>query len=306
MKIPESFSIITPNLNSGGWLNLCIASVADQEGVQVEHLIQDAMSTDLDMPWISNHPRVHLVSESDNGMYDAINRGFKRAGGDIIAHLNADEQYLPGALKAVAKCFRENPQLDILFADTVIVDAMGAFICCRKSLIPQRLTRFVDNPTITSSIFMRRSAIERYQLLFDTNWRVLSDSLWIRSCLMQHGIKMAVLRRYTTSFTESGDNLDLSHRAQEESTALRKIRPPWAKILETPLKYLARSRRLLAGGFHQTPFQYQIYTFNNSLKRSNFNVEQPTCVWWTRAPRTSGKTYRSIKKIIGKYLGYRL
>lgn len=149
-------SIITPNKDSGAWLNLCIASVADQEGVDVEHLIHDALSSDLDLDWIARHPKVDLISEKDGGMYDAINRGLRRAEGDVLAHLNADEQYLPGALAAVMERFQNDPQLDVLYADTVVVDANGAAICCRKSMRPISLLQYTQFPTITSSLFFHR------------------------------------------------------------------------------------------------------------------------------------------------------
>lgn len=284
------------------WLNSCIASVADQEGVDVEHIIQDAGSSDLDLPWIAAHPHVRLIPERDSGMYDAINRGMKKARSEILAHLNADEQYLPGALEAVMKCFRLDPDLDMVFADSVIIDTSGNFICCRKSLIPQRLTRFVDNPTITSSIFFRRRILKKHQLYFDTDWKVLGDALWIRDCVMVPGLKMKVLRRYTTAFAETGDNLDLSPRAWEESERMRKANPIWTSRLKVPLKLYARFRRLLSGGYDQAPFAYQIYLPGHVAERTVFDVENPTCVWWTRAPRNAGPLYRRAKHGLLKLL----
>lgn len=299
-------SIITPHFESGPWLCLCIASVADQKGVEVEHIIQDAGSGDGSLDGIVPGPRLRLIVEPDEGMYDAINRGILKSKGDVIAHLNADEQYLPGALAAVAEQFEKDPGLDVLLADSVIVDADGEFICCRKSLKPQRLTRFADNPTITSSIFMRRSAVVRHQLYFDTNWRVLSDSMWIRKCVVTPGLKMGVLRSYTTTFTESGDNLDLSPRAREESLRLRARRPLWAKLLEKPLKLVARVRRWVLGGYRQEPLEYSIFTRSDFSSRTSFSVERPTCVWWTRAPRNAGGLYRKIKQLAGRIGGHDL
>ena len=58
-------------------------------------------------------------------MYDAINRGWRRAKGEILAYLNCDEQYLPGGLSAVEEFFRRRPQTDVVFADTVVVDLQG-------------------------------------------------------------------------------------------------------------------------------------------------------------------------------------
>ena len=116
------FSIITPSFRSSKWLKLCIASVADQEGVELEHIVQDSCSDDGTLDWLPQDPRVRAFIEKDAGMYDAVNRGFRRAQGDILAYLNCDEQYLPGALKSVEDFFEAHPQVEIALAGTIVVD----------------------------------------------------------------------------------------------------------------------------------------------------------------------------------------
>src|SRR5215207_9280200 len=111
------FSIVTPSFRSSAWLKLCIASVADQEGVTLEHLVQDAGSDDGTLDWLTTDSRVAAFVEKDSGMYDAVNRAWRRARGEILAYLNCDEQYLPGALNLVADYFAEHPEVDILFGD---------------------------------------------------------------------------------------------------------------------------------------------------------------------------------------------
>src|SRR5271165_5451240 len=113
------FSIITPSFRSSAWLKLCIASVADQEGVRLEHIVQDSCSDDGTQDWLPQDPRVKAIVEKDAGMYDAVNRGFRRATGDILAYLNCDEQYLPGALAAVAAFFAAHPEVDVALAGSV-------------------------------------------------------------------------------------------------------------------------------------------------------------------------------------------
>src|SRR5258706_14763161 len=101
MQLPRvRISIVTPSYRNSNWLKLCIASVADQGG-DVEHIVQDAGSDDGTLDWLLHDKRVTPVVEKDQGMYDAINRGLKRSRGEILAYLNCDEQYLPGALQAV-------------------------------------------------------------------------------------------------------------------------------------------------------------------------------------------------------------
>src|SRR5258708_40267565 len=100
--MPIPISIITPSFRSSAWLKLCIASVADQR-VSLEHIVQDAGSDDGTLDWLPQDRRVQLFAEKDQGMYDAINRGLRRANGDILGYLNCDEQYLPGTLDAAAR-----------------------------------------------------------------------------------------------------------------------------------------------------------------------------------------------------------
>src|SRR2546426_2591438 len=137
-------SIITPSFRNSAWLKLCIASIADQQGVQLEHrnpgrcvqqgvqlehIVQDSCSDDGTQEWLPKDPRVKAFIEKDKGMYDAVNRGFRRSTGDVLAYLNCDEQYLPGALQAVQSHFSAHPQNDVLLADTVVVDNQGQVIC---------------------------------------------------------------------------------------------------------------------------------------------------------------------------------
>ena len=104
------FTIVTPSFRQLEQLGCCIASVADQEGVTLEHIVQDdgtegfgdfAKKMAERWPDRSCYQRV-MVSEKDGGMYGAINRGFEKAKGSICAYLNCDEQYLPGVLKNVS------------------------------------------------------------------------------------------------------------------------------------------------------------------------------------------------------------
>ena len=101
-------SIITPSFRNSQWLKLCVASIADQQGVDAEHIVQDAGSDDGTLDWLTHDPRVQAYVEKDKGMYDAINRGLRRACGEILAYLNCDEQYLPGTLKKVSDAAKKH------------------------------------------------------------------------------------------------------------------------------------------------------------------------------------------------------
>ena len=164
------FSIITPSFRNSKWLKLCIASVADQQGVEVEHIVQDSCSDDGTQDWLPHDKRVRAFIEKDSGMYDAINRGFRRAQGDILAYLNCDEQYLPGALREVGDFFAAHHWVDIVFADNVVTDADGNYICHRKVLKPLKYHSWVCTlGVLSSAMFFRRSVLEKYGLFLMRN-----------------------------------------------------------------------------------------------------------------------------------------
>src|SRR5438105_12902146 len=125
--LSQTFSIITPSFRSSSWLKLCIASVADQQA-EAEHIVQDAGSDDGTLDWLRQDRRVTVFVEKDQGMYDAINRGMRLASGDILAYLNCDEQYLPGALRRAAAFFEQHPGIDVLFGKNIIVDPYRPYL----------------------------------------------------------------------------------------------------------------------------------------------------------------------------------
>jgi glycosyltransferase involved in cell wall biosynthesis len=293
--VAASLSIITPSFRSLSWLPLCVASVADQRGVEVEHLVQDGGSDDGTVQWLKSRPEVKAVTEPDAGMYDAINRGLRRARGDILAHLNADEQYLPGALKEVAEFFAAHPETDILFAHTVITDAEGGFICCKKAALPRRVLLWGHNPTSTSALFFHRRVLETHALYFEPEWRIIGDAAWLHQAVDRR-LKMAVLQRFTSTFTETGENLYFAPKCEEETARLRARRPRWIGRMLPLVRMLQRLDRLSQGVYRQGPFEYAIYTRAQPARRTTFPVSRPTTVWWNRSRRGSSPFTQKMRR----------
>ncbi|MDB6023339.1 MAG: hypothetical protein JWQ04_3196 [Pedosphaera sp.] len=272
------FSVITPSFRSSDWLKLCIASVADQ-GVECEHLVQDAGSDDGTLDWLPRDPRVKTFVEKDDGMYDAVNRGLRRAGGEILSYLNCDEQYLPGALQAVEKFFMESPRVDVLFADFVVVDAEGDYRFHRKVQAPRLYHTWVSHlPAFTCATFFRRRIIADLGLFFDPKFRVAGDAEWMLRLLRQR-VRMAVLRRFTSAFTLTGDNLGASPEARREAAALFDTAPLWARKTKGLLVLQHRLRRLAGGIYFQKAFSYALYTRKNPLVRTAHEVARPSSRW---------------------------
>ena len=100
-------TIITPSLNQAEHLRACLASVREQEGVEVEHIVVDGGSTDGSVGILSASAQglAWWCSEKDRGQSHAINKGLARATGDVIGWLNSDDELLPGALRRVKEVF---------------------------------------------------------------------------------------------------------------------------------------------------------------------------------------------------------
>ena len=274
-------SIITPSFRNSAWLKLCIASVADQTGVQVEHIVQDSCSDDGTPEWLAQDTRVKAFIEKDKGMYDAVNRGYRRATGDILAYLNCDEQYLPGALKFVHDYFAQHPEVDVLLAGSLVVDGEGKYICHRHSMVPHPWHVWYRFPVLTSSIFIRRRVIHERGLYFDTKWRDLGDFHWVRS-LMNHGVAIAASNQLTSSFADTGENMNLRPNAIREKAETDNMIPGWVKLFKPLWVVHHRVRRLASGHFSLKPMSYEIYTLKNPGQRARFDVAKPTAVWWNR------------------------
>ena len=278
------FSIITPSFNPSPWLRLCIASVADQ-AVDAEHIVQDAGSTDGTLDWLRADGRVKTFIERDGGMYDAVNRGLRRAQGDILAYLNCDEQYLPGCLQSVETFFRAHPDVDVLFGDVVVVNSDLEYLVHRKVQVPLLHHTWVSHlSTLTCATFFRRTILDKHGLFFDARLRDVGDAEWMIR-LLEHGIPMAARRQFTSAFTLTGENMSRKPNAVRETRELHASAPFVARTLKPLLVVHHRLRRLAGGIYFQQPFSYSIYTQSSPDRRVSYEVTRPRGRWRTNEQR---------------------
>ena len=118
------FSIVTPTFNSAATVRDCLESIARQKGVTFEHIIIDGGSTDETLAVIKSSalPPAVLVSETDSGIYDAMNKGLRRASGDVIGILNSDDLYAADDVLAAVGETLEKTGLDSCYGDLDYVD----------------------------------------------------------------------------------------------------------------------------------------------------------------------------------------
>ena len=264
--VAVKFSIVTPSYCQIKWLRLCVASVADQHEVAVEHIIQDAGSTDGSAEWISNDARVKGFVEKDEGMYDAINRGLRRASGDILAYLNCDEQYLPRSLARVQHYFTTHQDVEVLFTDALLLASSGEPISYRRVIKPNsRHIRLCHLNTLSCATFFRRSVIEKGHL-FDQQWKAIGDAVWVEQ-LLKSKIVMGCLHEPCSAFAFTGSNLGQSERSRKEAES-------WQAPSSFPYKVatviMHRLRKALAGAYRHRKISTEIFTMKSPEKRERF------------------------------------
>jgi glycosyltransferase involved in cell wall biosynthesis len=120
-------SIVTPSYNQGEFIEETIRSVLLQGYPNLEYTIVDGGSTDNSLEIIKKYEKYlsYWVSEPDQGPTDAINKGWQRANGEIIAYLNSDDAYFPGALATIAEAFQQNPQAKAIYGKEFRINKEG-------------------------------------------------------------------------------------------------------------------------------------------------------------------------------------
>jgi hypothetical protein len=140
---------------------------------------------------------------------------------------------------------------------------------------------WVYNPVLSSSIFIHRRVLDQHGLFFETRWRALGDMMWTIA-MERRGLNMKVLRRFTSSFTDTGDNLCLTPSSLRETETVKGMAPAWVRRCTWQLHQLHRLRSLFHGIYWQKPFTYSIYTLDHPDRRVDFPVARPTAIWWKR------------------------
>ena len=186
-------SIITVTFNSVSVINDCLASVKAQKYDDIDHIVIDGASTDGTLSLLESKREqfATLISESDKGTYDAMNKGINVARGDIIGFLNSDDFYKNNeVISTVAKEFEKDSSLDACYADLIIVGQFNT----------SKIIRYVKSNQFKSGLFskgwcpphptffVRRSVYESLGN-FDLNYHIASDVDLMMRFLEIHKIK---------------------------------------------------------------------------------------------------------------------
>lgn len=179
--IHPKISIITPSFNQGQYLEETITSVLDQNYPALEYIIIDGGSTDSSQDIIKKYENrlSYSIIEKDTGQSNAINKGFRRATGDIIAWLNSDDMYFPDTLHTVASIFKNNPEVDLIYGDVEQFYENGRTeYYAVKDFEP---LDFLSRVSIHQpSVFWRREILNEIGLLDETLHYLMDYDLWMR------------------------------------------------------------------------------------------------------------------------------
>jgi glycosyltransferase involved in cell wall biosynthesis len=192
------------------YIKQAVGSVRGQKNAEVQHIVQDGGSSDGTKEWLLEQGDLDVRSEADNGMYDAINKGWARAEGDVFSWLNVDEQYLPGTLNRVSEIFRVCPEVDVLFGDCIMVTPEGRPLAARREIPLRKI--YLENGflyALSCTTFFRRTLWDEGLLQMDDHFKNAGDyDLMLR--LLCAGKKIQHVMEFLSLFGVVGDNLTLA------------------------------------------------------------------------------------------------
>lgn len=174
-------TIVTPSYNQGLFIRETIESVLSQDYPAIEYMVIDGASTDDTVSILKSYgSRISWISEPDRGQSEAINKGWKRATGEILAWLNSDDIYLPGAISAAVAYLQNHPDVALIYGDGFHISQdgqpLGRFPSEPFSSERLKETCFIAQP----ATFVRRSAIEQVGFIRDCLRYCMDYDLWIR------------------------------------------------------------------------------------------------------------------------------
>ena len=198
-------SVVTPTLNAEKWLPACLENVRAQGYAHTEHIVVDGGSRDATLELARNAPGVVVLERPGSNQSNAINEGFRAARGDVLAWLNADDEYASGALGLVGEHFSRRPELDALYGDCDVIDE-GRRLLWREQPGPYDFDRLLrrGNYLAQPAVFIHRRVLAQSGYLDESFECGMDYELWLR---LRHRVVdyvpelLALYRWYPTSKT---------------------------------------------------------------------------------------------------------
>jgi glycosyltransferase involved in cell wall biosynthesis len=213
-------TVVTPSYNQGRFMRTTIESVLKQDYPRIEYIVVDGGSTDETVSILREYSdRLRWVSEPDHGQAHAINKGWRQASGSILAYLNSDDVYLPGAVAQAVAALADHPEAAAVYGEGYHVDEGGRILerYPTEPFTPDRLqeTCFICQPTV----FLRRDAVEQAGYLDESLRYCMDYDFWIR--LTRAGKILSHTPHYLASTRLHADAKTLDQRGRAHAEILR-------------------------------------------------------------------------------------
>jgi glycosyltransferase involved in cell wall biosynthesis len=252
-----TISIITVSYNSATTIAETLESIARQDYANFEHLVIDGGSTDgtLEIVRAWEKHAIRLVSEPDEGLYDAMNKGLVLASGDVIGFLNSDDFYSDASvLKRIAGAFQDD-SIQAVYADLIYVSQNAQRVVRYWRSNAFRNGAFGLGWSPAHPTFYVRKAVVAEHGLFDRSFRLAADVDLMMRYLELGRVKSAYVPHVLVSMRLGGKtNQSLKNvfmQNKEVLTALKKRKIPYSTILFAGNKIINRLKQFVSGYIRQ-------------------------------------------------------
>ena len=255
IQIYPKISIVTPSYNQAKFLEQAIRSVIDQNYPNFEHIIFDNCSTDGSVDILKKYPHLIWISEPDQGQSDALNKGFRKASGEFVGWLNADDRYMPNCFYSVVRTFEDRPGYDLLYGNYRWIDENGNLIKLRREIdFDLFIFKYLHVTYIPSTTTFFKRAIFDENNFLNIDYKLANDfELFLRLALKRYrfihlGLFLADYRWHAQSKSEL--NKDRQIKEKEEALllhdkAMQKVYQPIRPVVRFLFMLAARTKRAL-------------------------------------------------------------
>lgn len=296
-------SIVTPSFNQAEFIEMTMQSVLRQDYSPLEYIVVDGGSTDGSVEVIRKYaPQLeYWISEPDRGQVEAINKGLRRANGEIVAWINSDDMYVAGAIGQAVEALVTNPQVGMVYGDGIMVDGRNKLLDLHRYRTYDALDLLCFQVLLQPTVFMQKEVLDHVGLLSDEYHMVLDHDLWIRIAVEKPLLHVpsfwAVERTHeqaktvamTGTFVEEADALI---RRAEESPKLGELVKANQRKIRASL-HAFKARRMIDGG------EYRKATLE--ILRAYVLDPRVGFRYWYKAAQAS----LSAAGLEGLFLGYR-
>ena len=253
MALQPLVSIVTPSYNQADFLRDTLRSVLEQDYPAIEYIVIDGGSDDGSVEIIREYEPdlAWWISEKDAGQADAINKGMARAHGEIVAWLNSDDIYLPGAVSQAVKAFQARPEAGLIYGDAITIDAQGrplnSLVFRDWGLLDLLAFRIICQP----AVFLRRWVYEESGSLNENYHYMLDHFLWIRCA------RLSQLQHIPSLWAAARHHATAKNFSQAPGFGAETLRLlDWIKTQPDLAELFERNRRKIQAGAYRLNARY--------------------------------------------------